>query len=141
MNDVLNVINSYAWVGSNILIAYIALIVVIFVILYRVLYNVKATTGGKLIFRFMVSLVGIIGLVFVATWIDPAANREWWNYPGYVADWRPIIRFAVYAYVAVTVTSLTRFLVIRRWFPHRVKTADDLKLIQPRHTGSIPTAQ
>lgn len=136
--DIISVINSYVWVFSNLLLIYVAAIVVIFVILYRILFNVKATTGGKLIFRFMLSLVGIVALIVVGTFIDPAANRAWNVYPGDVAVWRPIVRFTIYAYVAYSITSLAVFLVIRRWFPHKVKTANDLQFIQPRRTASIP---
>lgn len=138
MMDVIHFINSIAWVGSNVLIAYIAVTVVAFVIGYFALYDPKATTGGKLIFRFMLSLVGVILLIFVSTFIDPSNNRNWLNYPGDVAWWRPLIRFAIYSYVAFTTSSLAVLLVIRKWFPQKVKKASDLNLVRPRSTGSIP---
>lgn len=137
--NLLEFINSFAWVGSNILIAYIAIVVVVFVVAYYVIYDPGATTGGKFIFRFMLSLVGVIGLVFVGTFIDPAQSREWFSYPGDVASWRPLIRFAIYAYVAFTTTSLAAVLFIRRWFPHLIKKASDLTLVKPRNTSEIKT--
>ena len=141
MSDVVvNAINTFAWVGSNVILAYIMLVVVIFVVLYRILFKVNATTGGKLIFRFMLSLVGIVGLIALGTFIDPAAGREWWNYPDDVAIWRPIVRLAIYSYVATTITSLAVFLVIRRFFPHKVKKAEDYDFVLPRaSTAPIPT--
>lgn len=137
MNGVLDAINAFMWVSANVILAYIMVLVVIFVLLYRALFEVNATTGGKLVYRFMVSLVGITGLIVLGTFIDPAAGREWFTYPTDVAVWRPIVRFAIYTYVAYTVTSLSVFLVIRRFYPNRVKKAEDYSFVKPR-TGSIP---
>lgn len=136
----LDTINAIAWVLSNALVAYIAVILMAFITCYYVLFDPSATTAGKMIFRFMLSLVGVIGLVVVGTFIDPTNARNWTHYPGDVAQWRPILRLVVYSFVAFTITSLSVSLVIRKWKPHLVKKASDLDLVIPRHdTDTGPT--
>lgn len=135
----LDVINSIAWIGANVLIAYIALLVVLFVLMYYIFFDPTATTAGRMIFRFMVSIVGVIGLVFVGIFVDPSAGRAWFEFPGDAAPWRPIFRLVIYAYVAFTITSLAVSLILRKWFPHKVKKKSDLALVKPRHdTSDIP---
>lgn len=130
----LDVINAIAWIGANILIAYIALVVVLFVFMYYIFFDPTATTAGKMIFRFMLSLVGVIGLVFIGIFIDPSHNRNPVGAPAPDVDfWRPIVRFVVYAYVAFTITALAVALILRKWYPHRVKKRADLNLVKPRH--------
>ena len=77
----IEVINPIVWVLANVILAYTALILVVFVFMYYALFNPKATTGGQLIFRFMVSLVGVVGVVFLGIFIDPAPDSEWFIYP------------------------------------------------------------
>lgn len=117
--------NSYAWIFSNLLIAYIGVVLIIFVVGYWLLFDPKATTGGRLIFRFAVSLVGVIGLVFVSLFVNPASGRAWDEYPGDLFWWRPVVRLIVYSYVAYTITSLTILLGIRKWKPHIIVVAPD----------------
>lgn len=138
MTDVIHAINEWVWIGSNVLLAYVSVAIVIFVAGYYFLYDPRATTGGKFIFRFMLSLVGVIGLIFVGTFIDPSPNRMWFAYPGDVAWWRPIVRFAIYAYVAFSITSLSVLLGLRKWRPDLIKKASDLDLVKPRNTSEIP---
>lgn len=134
----MDVINAIAWIGANILVAYIALVVVLFVIMYYIFFDPGATTAGKMIFRFMLSLVGVIGLVYIGIFIDPSIRGPF-EHAEDVAEWRPIIRLAVYAYVAFTITALAITLVMRKWFPQKVKKKQDLKLVKPRHdTSEIP---
>lgn len=135
-------INTFAYVLSNILIAYIAGAVVVFVILYYIWFDPRATTAGKFIFRFFLSLVGIIGLVFVGVFVDPAGNRSWTSLPPDVEFWRPILRLIVYGYVAFTITSLAVILVLRKWRPNSLKTSQDKDLVVPRHpTTEVPVIQ
>lgn len=138
MNDFfLDVINHIAWVIGNILIAYDVFSVIVFVIGYYIIYDPKATTAGKLIFRFFVSLLGLIILVFVGTYIDPSGDRSWLDIPDDVDAWRPVFRCIVYGYIAFAMTSLAVLLVVRKWWPQKVKTAP--YLIKPRHeTHEIP---
>lgn len=137
--SILDVINPIAWVLSNLILAYIALGVVVFVIMYYALFDPKATTGGKLIFRFMLSLVGIIFLVFIGIFVDPIAGRSWSQIAPDVEWWRPLLRLLVYGYVAFTVTSLAVLLVKRKWFPSRLRIAPEKELIKVRHeTSEIP---
>ena len=133
----LDVINPIAWVTGNVLIAYDAIIILIFVIGYIIIYDPSTTTAGKLIFRFFVSLMGLIILVFIGTYIDPAADRIWLELPNDVDGWRPVFRTIVYGYIGYSVTSLAVLLVIRKWWPDKVNTAPDL--VKPRHeTNEIP---
>jgi len=135
----MDVINSIAWVGANILVAYIAVALVIFVAGYWILFDPRATTAGRFIFRFMLSLVGVILLIFVGTYVDPTHNREWMTYPNDVMEWRPIARIVGYGYVAYTITSLAILLGLRKWKPHLLKKASDLTLVKPRHpTNGVP---
>jgi hypothetical protein len=139
MNDVIDVINQFAWVGANIVLAYTAVALLVFVVLYYALFDPKATTGGKLIFRFMVSLIGIVGLVYVGIFVDPAHDRGWFVLPDDVADWRPTVRLLIYGYVAFTATSLAILLIKRKWFPQKLKTAPVQELVKVRHeTSEIP---
>lgn len=138
MNDVLEYFNAIAWVGSNLLIAYIAIALVVFVLAYGILFDPKATTAGKMIFRFLYSLIGVIGLVYLGTFINPPENREWSAYPGDVHVWRPIVRLIIYGYVAYAITTLAIALGIRKWKPHLIRTAKDLEVVKVRHTTEIP---
>lgn len=128
----LNCFNQVAWVLSNVLVAYIVLALIVFVVGYYALFNPKLTTAGKLIFRFAVSLICVLGLVFVGIFINPTSQTAWFDFPGDVQAWRPAIRLAGYMYVAYSITSLVRFLILRKWYPHKLKTATDRDLVKPR---------
>ena len=135
----MDVINSFAWVGANLLIAYIAVVVILFVLMYYVFFDPKATTAGSMIFRFMLSLFGVVSLVFVGIFVDPSVGRSWLAFPGDTTFWRPLLRFGIYAYMSYTITTLAVSLVMRKWFPHKVKKKSDLALVKPRHdTRDIP---
>lgn len=141
MSDLFYIINNFAWVAGNILVAYIAVAIVVFVLAYYILFDPKATTAGKFLFRFMVSLVGVIVLVFIGTYIDPSPNRDWSFLSLEVAGWRPIVRFAIYSYVAFTITSLAILLAVRKWKPHRLRSSDDRNLIEVRSTKDVSVNQ
>lgn len=135
--DFITTINPIAWVLANLILAYISLALVVFVITYYALFDPRATTGGKFIFRFMLSLVGIVGLVFLGIFIDPAPDRSWFQYPDETDWWRPIVRLSVYGYVAFTITSLAVLLFYRKWLPHRLRTAPHgQELVKVRHETS-----
>ena len=138
----LGVINTIAWIGSNLILAYIAVVVFLFVILYYVFFDPKATTAGKMIFKFMLSLVGILVMVCIGVFIDPQGAGPF-QPPGVnVESWRPILRLVIYGFVAWTVTTLTIALIMRKWFRHKVKKKSDLALVKPRHdTGILPIVE
>lgn len=136
-DEVVRPINSFAWVFGNMLMAYSGIVLVGFLILYYILFDPSATTGGKLVFRFMLSLAGVIFLVFLGVFIDPGPDRQWYAYPENVEDWRPLLRLVIYGYVAFAITELSRLLILRKWFPGKVRKASDLELVKPRHTGEI----
>lgn len=138
----IDLINQVAWVAANILLGYTSIALLVFVVLYYTLFDPRATTGGTLIFRFMLSLVGVIGIVFIGMYFDPSSDSLEFSYPNDVEVWRPGLRLIVYGYVAFTITSLAVLLVKRKWFPNRVKTAPPQDLIKVRHeTGPNPTVE
>lgn len=135
--DILNVLNQILWVLGNVLLVYSSLALTIFLITYLILFDPKATTGGKLIFQFMLSLIAVMATVIIGIYIDPTANHSWLVLPDGVAWWRPGLRFLVYGFVGYSVTSLAVLLVMRKWFPHKLKKASDMTLAQPRHTAPV----
>lgn len=137
--DLITLINTVAWVLSNVILAYVSLALVVFVIMYYVLFDPRATTGGKLIFRFMLSLVGVVSLVFIGIFVDPVTDRQWYAYPNGVEVWRPFLRLVIYGYVAFTITSLAVLLVRRKFRPNSIKIAPSQPLVKVRHeTSEIP---
>jgi len=116
-------INAVLWVMSNMLVAYIALALLVFTIAYPILFDPGATTAGKLILRFAGSLIGVIGLVFISVFVDPRIGAQWFQFPGDVLWWRPALRFAAYAYVAYSITSLVVLLWLRKFRPKKLHTA------------------
>lgn len=129
----LTAFNGVAWIASNILVFYISIVLVIFVVFYFIIFDPKATTAGRFIYRFIVSLVGVIGLVFIGNYIDPANGRQWFQFPGDILWWRPFVRLVVYTYVAYSVTALQVLLVIRRWWPGKLRTSLDRQIVKLRH--------
>lgn len=125
--------NSFLWVLSNFLVAYIGLMLVVFLVGYYVLFDPRATTAGRFLYRFALSLLGVILLVFISVFLDPVPGHGVFEYPGDVLWWRPALRFAAYLGVAYTVTALTVLLAVRKWWPHLLRTALDRELVKPRH--------
>lgn len=121
-------LNTFAWVASNLLLGYSAGVLVVFIMAYFYYFDPRATTGGRLIFQFMLSLVGIISLNVIGIFVNPTANNIWYNLPVDVEPWRPIVRLIIYGFVAYAITSLAVLLILRKWFPERVKKASDINL-------------
>lgn len=139
MTELGSAINTLAYVIANLLVIYISIGVVAFVIGYYVLFDPSATTAGKMIFRFFLSLVGIIGLVFIGTFINPVGDTSWDTLPLGIEPWRPILRLLIYGYVAFTITSLAVLLWLRKYRPNRIKSAPDRILVKVRHdTSELP---
>jgi hypothetical protein len=136
--DVLHVLNSVLWVLGNIALAYTSVVLLVFVVAYFIIFDPRATTGGRMIFQFMLSLTGILILVCIGIFIDPSANSSWLVLNPNVEWWRPSVRFLIYGFVAYSITSLVVLLVMRKWFPHKLTKASDYTLVQPRHTSEIP---
>jgi hypothetical protein len=118
-------INSILWVAANLEVAYIAIMLLAFSILYPWWFDPRATTAGRLILSFIFSLVGVIGLVFIAIYVDPQIGRAWFQFPGDVLWWRPGLRFTTFTFVAYTITSLVVLLWFRKFRPHKIQTAPD----------------
>lgn len=137
-SEVSNTVNGVAWVLGNVILAYTAFALIGFLIAYYTVFDPSATTGGKLIFRFMLSLAGVILLVFIGIFIDPSRDRQWFLYADEIEPWRPIFRLAIYGFVAFSISSLAWLLAVRKWWPHKVKKASDINLVKVRHTSEIP---
>lgn len=133
-------LNSFEWILSNILVAYIAFALIVFVIGYYTLFDPKATTAGRFIFRFAISLIGVIALVFIGVFVDPV-SQYWWQFPPDVLWWRPIVRLAGYGYVAYAITSLAVLLVVRKWYPEKLRTALDRQIVKTRKEETIERRQ
>jgi hypothetical protein len=138
--DAFVALQSIAWVLANCLVLYIWIALLIFVVGYYVLFDPSATTAGKFVWRFALSLLGLITLLVIGLFVNPVPGYEWWNAPiNNVQWWRPLIRLVIVGYVAVTVTGLSVLLVVRKWWPHKLRTALDRVIVQPRHeTSEIP---
>lgn len=132
----MDVVNAIAWVAGNIVVLVIAISASAFVLLYPLLFEFEKTTAGLLIWRAVLSLALLGGLVCLGIFVD--GRVPWWQYPGDVVGWRPLLRLAVYGFIAYTFASLVALLVIRRWWPDKVKTApkewvENVKPRQLRH--------
>ena len=137
--DFLETINPVLWIISNLALLYIGIVLIAFAILYVIWFDPKATTGGKMIFRFAYSLSLVVAVIFVGIFIDPRHDIPWYEYPGDIMWWRPIILLAAYGYVSFTISALVRFLWKRKFRPEKLKTAPDKLLVKPRHdTAEVP---
>lgn len=136
-SDELNKYNAFTWIISNILVAYVSFALVLFVIAYYVLFNIKKTTAGRYVFKFFLSLFGIVGLIFISLFIDPTYGRQWNIYPGDVIWWRPTVRLVAYAYVSYTITSLAILLAVRKWRPDLLRTSNDRGIVETRKPDHI----
>ena len=126
-------INSFLWITANLLVAYIGFALVVFLVGYYYLFDPRATTAGRFLYRFALSLLGVILLIFIGTFLDPQPGRGVFEYPGDVLWWRPLLRFVAYLGVAYTVTSLAVLLWIRKYRPDLLRTSLDRELVKPRH--------
>ena len=133
-------LNPTLWVIANLALIYIGVLLLAFTILYPTLFDPSATTGGKMIFRFALSLSLVVAVIVVGIFIDPRHDIPWYEYPGDTIWWRPPILLGAYLYVAYTISSLVRFLWKRKFQPQKIKRIPDKELVKPRHdTGEIPT--
>lgn len=126
-------INSIFWQLGNILTIYVAIALLVFVLGYYLIFDPSATTAGKFIFRFMLSLVGLVVLIFVDLFVDPTTDKPWLQIPDDIDDWHPLFRMLIIGYVAFTITSLAILLALRKWKPESIKVSPDLDLVKPRH--------
>ena len=138
--DFLEWLDPIFWVIANLGLIYIGVLLLAFTVLYPTLFDPSATTGGKMIFRFVLSLSMVVALIVVGIFIDPRHDIPWYEYPGDTIWWRPTIRLAVYTYISYTITSLVIFLWKRKFYPQKLKRAPDKELVKPRHdTAEVPT--
>ena len=138
--DFLEWLNPTLWVIVNLTLIYIGVLLLAFTILYPTLFDPGATAGGRMIFRFALSLSLVVAVIVVGIFIDPRHDIPWYEYPGDTIWWRPTILLAAYTYVSYTITSLVIFLWKRKFYPQKLKRAPDKELVKPRHdTAEVPT--
>lgn len=125
-------LNTIFWVATNILVAYTMGILIVFVVLYYALFDPRATTAGKFVFRFMLALVGVTSLSIIGIFLDPSRGQNWSQIPIDILPWRPFIRMLVYGYVAYAITGLAVLIVIRKWWPEKIRTAKTRDLLKTR---------
>lgn len=111
---------------------YITAALFIFVVGYYTFFDPRATTAGKQLFRFMVSLTGIFFLTVFGAIVRPLFRDEDGAYTGFAYFWSALA-VLICVYVAFTITTLSVSLVMRKWFPGKVKKVSDLELLKPRH--------
>ena len=92
MVNFLEWINPIVWVITNLILIYVGIALIAFVSLYQTLFDPKATTGGKMIFRFAWSRGLVVAVIFVGIFIDPRHDIPWYEYPGDTIWWRPVAR-------------------------------------------------
>lgn len=129
--------NMFVWTFANLVLLYVVVMLLVFVVGYYALFNPKATTAGRYIFRFFVSLISVVGLVCLGLFLDPQGSTRWNVLPNEIMLWRPTVRLIGYLYVAFSITSLAILLVMRKWFPHKLRTAEEhtlVKLRQEQHS-------
>lgn len=132
--DFIHAFNHFAWITVLLLLVYISVFVIVFAVYYPIVFNPKATTVGKNIFRFFMSLVGVIGLLVIGLYVEPITDgRSPYEYVEDVLIWRPFVRLIIYGYVAYSITSLVIVLIIRKYWPYKLRTALDVKVREHHH--------
>lgn len=121
--EFVDVVNGFAWVFGNFVLGVSTFLLIVFVIAYPILFDPRATTVGRYLLRFLFGLVGVVGLVFIGTFVDP--RYPWYEYPPDIVVWRPIFRAVVYAFMFYGLVSLSVLLVARKWFPDKMRSAPE----------------
>lgn len=115
--------STVVWVLGNVIAFLVFAAAAAFSILYPILFKVELTTGGKLIWRAILSTAGFGLLVVIGLFVD--GRSEWTEMPPNVIWWRPLSRLMVYGFIAFTFSSLVALLLRRRFWPKTVVTAPD----------------
>ena len=126
-------LNPTFWIVANLTLVYVVVLLIAFTVLYPTLFDPGATAGGRMIFRFALSLTLVIAVIVIGIFIDPRHDIPWYEFPGDTVWWRPTVRLGAYLYVAYAITKLVVFLWKRKFHPERLKTAPDKLLVKPRH--------
>jgi hypothetical protein len=105
---------------SDLLVMVTVILTGLFVLLYSVLFDPRLTTAGRIIRRtmFALLLLGVVALVRVVVTDLP--------------DWWPMVRIVVWVYLVYSFASLATLVVMRRFWPQKVKTRPDEDTIEPR---------
>ena len=126
-------INPYLWVAANAMLAYVGLSLVFYVVFYGLKFRWNANAGGRIIFAFTLSLLGLVALSVVAVFFDPVT--EWTTYPEGIQVWRPTFRLLVYTGIAAALTGMNGTLI------RRALAAENLNVTvpaRPNHRARSP---
>lgn len=105
-------VNPVLWILSNLLTFYVAIVMIVFVAFYGLAFKWWIRPAGVSIFVFTASLMGVIALVVIGTFVNP--RQPWYVYPPDVFIWRPALRFLIYVTVAIAATNLL-WTAFQRW--------------------------
>lgn len=133
------VVNQILWVAGNVVGLLIFVSALIFSVAYPLLFKFRETTAGPKIWQAILSTAGFGLLAFLGIFVDGRVPA--WELPMDVAWWRPLVRLIVYGFIGYSYGSLVWLLVVRRWFPKKIKTAPaGLLDVAPRHENekSVP---
>lgn len=123
-NVIVNTVNTWIWVISNILIFLVFISAGFFSLGYPLLFKIE-TTGGWRLWRAILSIAGFGLLSVLGTYVDPQ-GAPWWALPPGIAWWRPVIRLAVFALVSLSFASLAAYLIQRRFFTSKLKIRPEI---------------
>ena len=110
-----HVLNEILWNIGNLTILVIFIAATAFAVIYPILFDVKATTGGFFIWQAIASVAAIGFLIVIGLYVD-TDDTAWW---------RPALRLIVYGLVAWTFIRLVYLLIVRRFRPEKLKTRPD----------------
>lgn len=125
--------------------------------IYNEIVWVIGNFGGLFTFISAFLFAAFYALVF-NPWLTDAGSRVWWAFvaiaaygantvlgvfvdgrtspfvlPQDVAWWRPSVRLIILLFVLTAFARLVQFVILRRYFPNRVKTAPDEHTLELRH--------
>lgn len=110
------------WVLGNLVVLSVFLSASLFAILYPIFWDWRHwTTAGTRIWRAILSVAGLGLLIVIGLFLD--GSVEWWQMPSNVSGWRVLLRLVVYGLIAYSFADLVKTLVIRKFWPERLKTA------------------
>lgn len=107
-------VNPIFWIISNLLVAYVAVVMAAFVAFYGLGFKWWIRPAGVSIFVFTASLLAVILLSVIGLFINPRSGVPWYVYPPDVFIWRPALRFLIYLTVAIAATNLL-WTAFQRW--------------------------
>jgi hypothetical protein len=127
--DWLTGINEIAWVLGNITVLVIFFAALAFGIIYPLFFRYRETAVGIAVWRAVISVAGFGLLAVMAFFID--GRTEWSMMPQDVSPWRPMVRLLIYGFIGHSFATLVYILLVRRFAPHKIKTAPEKWRLPP----------